>query len=614
MKKRIKRISTLILTFIILLMSVNTTLAAEIITPSFGIVSPTLYNSNPVSIKLEDYFNPKEFNDYLVEQLKLVDGDSSTIAKIDIKQFEIPYSSEMTTALQNLIWYNSPELFRIAGMAIDYYPNGIFYQIRFYSYCTKEEYIEMHDGIHDSAERLLKNIKGNSNLSDVEKALLLHDRLALLCEYDYDNLLNETIPYTSYNAYGVLVLNDAVCQGYALAYDFLLEQVGIKADYCSSNSLNHAWNIVYINNIPYHVDVTWDDPTWDASGRVHHVNFLRSTTGIKATGHNATDFSSFPDDATYDDYYWQNYDTAFQLIDNEIFCFDSQKEELSKLNNISTGESTPIKEIKDTWTTDLGGFWGGSFTKLASDYQLLYYNTKDTVYSYDPKTGTEEIVFKPDVKSFGSGYWIYGMNYSDCKIICEIYNTPNFTEEVKKSYTVTTARHSSSDWVTTKQPTTEQNGEKQKFCQNCGVILEKQIIEKLSAALITVLENTYLDEENNVIFSNINICEDLETICKLQENTTYEISPSITFTDSCLLGTGSIVTLYQNNEKFAEYKIIINGDLNGDSVCDVLDVALAETCIYNKTPSADECYAANGSFSTNIDIDSLQKVVNEALN
>ena len=131
MKKRTKRLLTLILTSLILLMSVNFSLAAEIVTPTFGIENPTLYNSSQINVDLEKHFNPEEFVNYLVEQLKLVDGDSSTIAKIDIKQFAIPYSSEMTTALQNLIWYNSPELFRIAGMAIDYYPNDIFYQIRF---------------------------------------------------------------------------------------------------------------------------------------------------------------------------------------------------------------------------------------------------------------------------------------------------------------------------------------------------------------------------------------------------------------------------------------------------------------------------------------------------
>jgi hypothetical protein len=55
--------------------------------------------------------------------------------------------------------------------------------------------------------------------------------------------------------------------------------------------------------------------------------------------------------------------------------------------------------------------------------------------------------------------------------------------------------------------------------------------------------------------------------------------------------------------------------LNGDSVCDVLDVASAELCkSNNKIPSANECYAANGNASETIDINSLQNVVNTALN
>ena len=66
------------------------------------------------------------------------------------------------------------------------------------------------------------------------------------------------MPRSSYNAYGVLVLRDAVCMGYALAYDYLLEQVGIKTLYCSSDALNHAWNIVRLGREYYNLDSTWD--------------------------------------------------------------------------------------------------------------------------------------------------------------------------------------------------------------------------------------------------------------------------------------------------------------------------------------------------------------------
>ena len=616
MKKRTKRLLTLILTSLILLMSVNFSLAAEIVTPTFGIENPTLYNSSQINVDLEKHFNPEEFVNYLVEQLKLVDGDSSIIAKIDIKQFAIPYSSEMTTALQNLIWYNSPELFRIAGMAIDYYPNDIFYQIRFYSYCTKEEYIKMLNEMQASAENLVTDVKGNDNLSKVEKALILHDRLALLCEYDYDNLQNNSVPYTSYNAYGVLVLNDAVCQGYALAYDYLLEQVGIKADYCCSNTLNHAWNIVYINNIPYHVDVTWDDPVWDLPGRVQHVNFLRSTEGIKATGHNATDFTTTPSDTTYDNYYWQNSNTAFQLINDEIYFFNTNEKNLYKLNNENGEDAEVLLEIPYNWATSATSFYGTSFVNLISDGEYLYYSVPNAVYKYDTETLTAEEFYKPDLSELESYNFIYGIKAKDCELTCFVNEKYEYTSKYKETPTehyFSITNHSSGEWVTTKEPTTELPGEKQKLCKNCKTILETQETPKLNLTIITPLENTTLDEENNVIFSNIEICQNISQLCKTQSDMVCEISPSTVIEGTNFIGTGSVVTLYKNDEKIAEYKIIINGDLNGDSVCDVLDVALTEICIYNKTPSAIECYAANGMAINEIDINSLQYVVNTAL-
>ena len=175
----------------------------------------------------------------------------------------------------------------------------------------------MYSKMVEHAEILLYDVKGNDSLSDVEKALILHDRLAAFNAYDYENYMLAVqkqdislIPNESYNAYGALGLGISVCQGYALAYDYLLEQVGIKSEYCSSDVLNHAWNIVYIDNKPYHVDVTWDDHPWDISGKVEHNNFLKSTYGIKETGHNATDYITTPVDTTYDNYFWQN---SFQL-------------------------------------------------------------------------------------------------------------------------------------------------------------------------------------------------------------------------------------------------------------------------------------------------------------
>lgn len=65
----------------------------------------------------------------------------------------------------------------------------------------------------------------------------------------------------SRTAYGALANGKAVCQGYSLAYKLLLRRAGVPAVYVGSDSMQHAWNMVQMENNGWnHVDVTWDDP------------------------------------------------------------------------------------------------------------------------------------------------------------------------------------------------------------------------------------------------------------------------------------------------------------------------------------------------------------------
>ena len=110
------------------------------------------------------------------------------------------------------------------------------------------------------------------------------------------------------------------------------------------------------------------------------------------------------------------------------------------------------------------------------------------------------------------------------------------------------------------------------------------------------------------------MCQNIEKLCQTAEDITYNVEPSNSFGEHTYLGTGTVITLYKNEEKIAEYTIVIDGDLDGDSVCDTLDIALTEMSMSgNKTPSAIECYAANGSNRETIDISSFQYVVNTAI-
>lgn len=87
----------------------------------------------------------------------------------------------------------------------------------------------------------------------------LHDYLVRNCVYDRSAVIEVISP--SRTAYGALANGEAVCQGYSLAYKLLLRRAGVPAVYVGSDSMQHAWNMVQMeNNGWYHVDVTWDDP------------------------------------------------------------------------------------------------------------------------------------------------------------------------------------------------------------------------------------------------------------------------------------------------------------------------------------------------------------------
>ena len=114
-------------------------------------------------------------------------------------------------------------------------------------------------------------------MSDYEIAKALHDYLALNNEYDM-RYYSGGMPRISYTAYGALVNRTSVCAGYALAYERLMDQVGIPCEYVTGMTTrgSHAWNIVQIDGEWYHVDVTWDDPTPDREGYVRYKYFLKS--------------------------------------------------------------------------------------------------------------------------------------------------------------------------------------------------------------------------------------------------------------------------------------------------------------------------------------------------
>ena len=145
-------------------------------------------------------------------------------------------------AIHSEVINEHPELFYVKSyLSYSYYSSGAIVELSFfYDSYTSEQKNAYADAIKDATSKV------DASMTDVEKALVLHDYLAQNCAYAYKEYLEGTLSQHSqvYSAYGALGEKRAVCQGYALAYSALLRSVGITSYLCSSSAMNHAWNVV----------------------------------------------------------------------------------------------------------------------------------------------------------------------------------------------------------------------------------------------------------------------------------------------------------------------------------------------------------------------------------
>lgn len=145
-----------------------------------------------------------------------------------------------------------PELFWLeTGYSGKYMGNGQCVEIDLKYNSTANDLENARQSFDAAAQNLLA---GAENLgSDHEKEKYIHDALAAAVTYDLAADRNQS-------AYSALVDGKSVCAGYARAYQYLLQQLGIPCYYCTGYSGgDHAWNIVKLDDGYYNVDVTWDD-------------------------------------------------------------------------------------------------------------------------------------------------------------------------------------------------------------------------------------------------------------------------------------------------------------------------------------------------------------------
>ncbi|MNB86606.1 Transglutaminase-like superfamily protein [compost metagenome] len=125
---------------------------------------------------------------------------------------------------------------------------------------------------------LQKIIKPGMN--NHQKIKVIHDWVVLNLKYDNT--------YTKYTAYEGLTTGSAVCQGYSLLTYKLLLGAGIPnkivegtAKPAGGARQSHAWNLVQLNGLWYHLDTTWDDPVPNIEGEVSTAYYMRTDSQMR---------------------------------------------------------------------------------------------------------------------------------------------------------------------------------------------------------------------------------------------------------------------------------------------------------------------------------------------
>ncbi len=142
--------------------------------------------------------------------------------------------------------------------------------------CVEEEYaqgnvrVEQNAKLYKSISQYMQLVQNENNAYRV--AEIFHNKIIDSIDYAYTNDGHPQEERWAHSIIGVFERKSAVCEGYAKAFQALLNAKGINNIYVTgqSNNQGHAWNLVQMDNGGwYWYDLTWDDQPNIPSGKIY---------------------------------------------------------------------------------------------------------------------------------------------------------------------------------------------------------------------------------------------------------------------------------------------------------------------------------------------------------
>ena len=365
----------------------------------------------PTQMKIEDY-------------LKSCWKERRT--EVDLTPYGIT-DEELNTVLFG-IHYEEPEYYwtiryqvydtdRVTGKVTTYYPQ---YTDEVGTPFDRSEELERE---WDVVRMLTENCT-----TDVEKALVVHDHLVRTITYS--KKLGTHIPH---DIEGGILEKQCVCEGYALAYKYYMNRLGVPCKVVSGTAggESHAWNQIEIDGKWYMVDATWDDPN-DSDHTVKHQYFLKSEQDFPRHDWVKDNFERCTD-TTYDDASWAQMPrnmAGYQgslIVPGYFIGDDGLKTGIWKFDakNLAAPGTLAV-EINDTWELSSGQM-GVGLAEVSYYDGMLYYNTPKAVWRWDfSEPAQPEKVFELEADDPDQ---IWYLHVADGKVY---YETARYANDVRE--------------------------------------------------------------------------------------------------------------------------------------------------------------------------------------
>lgn len=182
----------------------------------------------------------------------------------------------------------------------------------------------------------------------------LYDYLIHNTEYDKNAANNQ-------NICSVFLQGRSVCQGYAKALQYMLQNVGMQALVVTgfTNGERHAWNLVRVNGAYYYIDPTWGDASYSYSGDlsegsytppINYDYFLVTTDELTRT-HSIEMVVPLPDCVSVDDNYFVREGLYYTDYNKEMLALVFESDAAKAADYIILKCSTP--EVYDEFMQKL---------------------------------------------------------------------------------------------------------------------------------------------------------------------------------------------------------------------------------------------------------------------